>query len=472
MRRSIFILGCVFLLGCNQSVDPNFIVFLVDDLGWADVGCNNPETFYETPNVDHLASNGIRFTDAYASCPVCSPTRASIMTGKAPARLNITDWIPGSNPKNRKLLGPDDLHNLPSDELTIAEKLTQHGYTTCHVGKWHIGQEGSWPEDHGFDINIGGWSKGSPAGGYYSPYKNPRLPDGPEGEFLTRRLTDEAMLVIDSLQNQPFFMYFAFYTVHTPIQASIYHHDYFKEKLASMPPSTKPQQRVEHDGITKLVQDNTAYASMVAAMDETVGRIVQQIKDLGLYHETYFFFTSDNGGLSTLKNRGYPTANLPLRAGKGWAYEGGIRVPFILSGPDIDPTISSTLVTSMDIYPTLLSLAKIPLLPDQHIDGKDILSVQSQTDTPTLYWHYPHYHGSTWTPGAAIRSGSWKLIEFYDYEKVELYNLAMDIGETVNLTDSFPDKQKELLELLHSWQQEVNAQMPTPNRRILSGSGD
>ncbi|MCK5820577.1 MAG: sulfatase [Bacteroidales bacterium] len=468
MRKFSFalLIGFVFF-GCAKESSPNFVVFLVDDLGWADVGCNNPETFYETPNVDIMASEGVRFTDAYASCPVCSPTRASIMTGKHPVRVGITDWIPGADPKNRKLRGPQDLHALPFEEITLAEVLKEEGYSTCHVGKWHLGEEGSWPENHGFDVNIGGWSKGSPRGaGYYVPYKNPRLTDGPEGEFLTQRLTREAVEYLDSIQDSPFFLYFAFYTVHTPIQASVSHIEYFKQKLATLNPGDKSSQRTEHEGVSKLIQDNPAYASMVAAMDEAVGKVTQKIKDLGLEDETYYIFTSDNGGLSTLKNKGYPTSNLPLRAGKGWCYEGGIRVPFIIQGPGIESGISNDLVISMDIYPTILELAGIDLRPNQLIDGRSIMAFTNETiheSTRTLYWHYPHYHGSMWTPGAAMRQGDWKLIEFYEYDKVELYNLANDIGEMHNLADSLPDKTQDLLKQLHSWQNESGAKLPVLN---------
>ncbi|MCD6347826.1 MAG: sulfatase [Bacteroidales bacterium] len=472
-----YVLAVIVLsfVSCAKTDLPNFVVFLVDDLGWADVGCNNPETFYETPNVDKLASRGIRFTDAYAACPVCSPTRASIMTGKAPARINITDWIPGQDPKNRKLLGPQDLDALPAEEITLAEALKEGGYSTCYIGKWHLGGKGSWPEDHGFDVNIGGWTKGSPGkAGYYSPYENPRLPDGPKDEFLTRRLTNEAIKYLDSIQNDPFFLYFAFYTVHTPIQASVYHIDHFKEKLANMKTDGRIHQRIEHEGVTKLIQDNPAYASMVAAMDEAVGRVTQRIKDLGLDDNTYIIFTSDNGGLSTLKNRGYPTSNLPLRAGKGWLYEGGIREPFIIEGPEIETGVSHEMVISMDIYPTILELARLPLRPEQHVDGQVIpltithtsTSTPSSTHSRTLYWHYPHYHGSMWTPGAAIRQDNWKLIEFYEYENFELYNLNNDLSEMIDLSDSLPDKARELLDKLHNWQKEVNARFPIPNKRL------
>jgi arylsulfatase A-like enzyme len=220
--------------------------------------------------------------------------------------------------------------------------------------------------------------------------------------------------------------------------------------------------RIEHEGISKLIQDNVEYASMIAAMDEGVGEILNKIKELGIDDNTYIFFTSDNGGLSTLKNRGYPTSNLPLRAGKGWCYEGGIRVPMIMTGPDIKHGKTNELAISMDLYPSILTIAEIPLIPDQHSDGRNLYNLKPG-DNPTLYFHYPHYHGSTWTPGAALRKDNWKLIEFYDYEKVELYNLANDLSETENLADSLPDLKNELLDQLHTWQTEIGAQFPRPN---------
>ena len=475
----IIIVLAVLFQSCKEDNEkPNYVFFLIDDLGWADIKPNNPDSFYETPNLEKLAGEGIRFTDAYASCPVCSPTRASIMTGKSPARLHITDWIPGNDPKNRKLLGPQDRHQLPLEEKTISETLKENGYVTCHIGKWHLGGEGFYPEDQGFDYNIGGWDKGSPGrAGYYSPYENPKLPDGPEGEFLTDRLTNEAVSFIESHKDIPFFLNFDFYTVHTPIQAAKEYIEYFKKKKQSLPTPDVPVQRPEHDGITKLIQDNAEYASMVFAMDASVGRVIEKLKELGIYDRTYIFFTSDNGGLSTLYNRGYPTSNLPLRAGKGWCYEGGIRVPLIISGPGIEGAKTSAhLVNSMDFYPTILDLAGIPQIPEQHIDGSSISSIlldhtralphihtHTDTHTHTLFWFYPHYHGSAWTPGAAIRVGDWKLIEFYDKQKIELYNLRDDLGELINLADSLPEKANEMQDRLREILYEAGADMPEPN---------
>ncbi len=446
---------------------PNFVFFLVDDLGWKDLGCYG-STFYDTPNIDRLAASGMRFTDAYAACPVCSPTRASIMTGKYPARLGITDWIPGQRPKNRKLLAPPIHNQLALGEVTIAEALKEAGYRTFFAGKWHLGGEGFFPEQQGFDINKGGHHRGSPPGGYYSPYKNPKLKDGPAGEYLTDRLTDESIRFLQARGKEPFLLYLSFYTVHTPIQACKRHLETFKKKAEALPPLKGPDQIKERDGWTKLRQDNPAYASMVHAMDENVGRVLDKLDQLGLTETTVVVFMSDNGGLSTLRRRGYPTSNLPLRAGKGWCYEGGIREPMIIRAPGVTRPggVCGVPVTSTDFYPTMLELAGLAARPKQHVDGLSLVPLLAGGKTlprDAIYWHYPHYHGSTWTPGAAVRAGDWKLIEFYDEGTVELYNLSKDIGERRDLARKMPEKKNELLTLLHTWQKRVGAKMPRPN---------
>ncbi|MDP4681198.1 MAG: sulfatase, partial [Cyclobacteriaceae bacterium] len=311
---------------------------------------------------------------------------------------------------------------LPLSEVTIAETLKSNGYKTFFAGKWHLGDEGFFPEDQGFEINKGGHHKGSPPGGYYSPYKNPRLTDGPEGEYLTDRLTNESINFLQKNKDNPFFLYLSFYSVHTPIQASKKHIKKFQDKAGQIFEQREPSKVVEHEGITITEQYNPAYASMIYAMDENVGRLLNEIEELDLTENTVIFFTSDNGGLSTLEaNRTAPTSVLPLRAGKGWGYEGGIRVPLIVkslgnqsNGKNKIPVISN------DFYPTILELAGLPLMPNQHLDGVSIaplLNGGTKLNRDAIFWHYPHYHGSSWTPGAAIRSGDWKLVEFYDYEK-------------------------------------------------------
>ncbi len=459
---------------------PNVLFILADDLGWADVTVNNPDCPYETPNIDRLAAAGMNFTDGYAACPVCSPTRASIMTGRHPVRVDITDWIKGQCPKNRRLLGPQDRDNLARAEITMAEMFKEEGYRTFFAGKWHLGGEGHFPEDQGFEINKGGHHRGSPPGGYYAPYKNPKLDDGPKGEYLPDRLTDETLAFmkkhVDSAPGKPFLAYLAFYTVHTPIQACKRHLDYFKKKLAAMR-FTGPALKQEHGGRSRTHQDNAAYATMVHAMDENVGRLLDALEKLNIADDTVVVFMSDNGGLCTLGRRaGGPTSNLPLRSGKGWCYEGGIREPFIIRAPGVATAGRScpVPVVSMDFLPTMLELAGLKARPDRHCDGMSLVPLLKGGDSlsrPALYWHYPHYHGSTWTPGAAIRAGDWKLIEFYHYGKAELYNLADDIGERRELSEKHPDKKAELLAMLHAWQKKLGAKMPRPNPRYKSKRG-
>ena len=463
------LLVMLLLFGCSQKQAPNFVFILVDDLGWTDLGCYGSE-LYETPNIDKLATQSMVFTDAYASCPVCSPTRASIMTGKYPTRVNITDWIPGQNPPNTRLLGPQDLHALPLEEVTIAEALQEQGYKTCFAGKWHLGGEGFYPEEQGFDLNFGGHDKGSPPGGYYVPYKNPKLADGPEGEYLTDRLTNESIQFIEENKENPFLLYLSFYTVHTPIQASKRHIDKFRKKVAEKVDTAAPKIILEHEvGKTVLEQYDADYASMVYALDENIGRLLDKLEEAGLSENTIIIFTSDNGGLSTLERnrRDPPTSVQPLRAGKGWCYEGGIRVPLIVKAPgQTSPGQHNFPVISNDFYPTILELVGLPAMPQQHVDGTSIvplLTGEKELDREAIFWHFPHYHGSAWKPGAAIRMGDWKLVEFYHWEQTELYNLKEDLGEQNNLAATYPEKVEELKNKLKALQEETGAKFPIPN---------
>lgn len=440
---------------------PNIVVILVDDLGYHDLSCYG-STFYETPNLDKFATTAVRFTQGYAAHPVCSPTRASLLTGQNPARIGITDWIPGSGKKCKEAPPSRDLHQLPLEQVTIAETLKKAGYRTFFAGKWHLnhrGDEGFYPEDQGFEINKGGHHKGSPPGGYYAPYKNPKLKNGPDGEYLPDRLTDETIRFIEENPKQAFFAYLSFYTVHTPIQASKRHLEHFKTKKDQLEDAGPLAER-EHDGWSKLRQDNAAYASMVHAMDENVGRLLAKLDELGLSDNTVVVFTSDNGGLSTLRRKGAPTSVRPLRGGKGWCYEGGIRVPWIIRAPGIGKMGSTceTPIYSADLYPTLLDLAKLPALPKQHRDGVSLAGLlrgKTDIDREFIVWHYPHYHGSAWRPGSAIRSGNWKLIEHYDYQKVELFDLSKDPGEKNDLSKDEPEKTSEMLEKLRGYLKEV-----------------
>lgn len=451
-------------LAANPSSKPNFVFFLVDDLGWMDLGCYG-STYHETPNIDALAKSGVRFTNAYAASPVCSPTRAAIMTGQYPSRVDITDWIPGRGANNPKLITPEDRDNLALNETTLAETFRDKGYQTFYAGKWHLGDEGHFPQDQGFDINKGGHHKGSPPGGYYAPFNNPQLDDKPDDRYLTDRLTDESVEFIDQRDpNDPFLLYFSFYTVHTPVQGNDQYDDYFTEKAKSLTGSTEPIR--ERDGLTRPRQDNPQYAAMAKSLDDNVGRVLDALEARDLDENTVIIFTSDNGGLSTLARIG-PSSQLPLRAGKGWCYEGGIRVPLIIRAPGISQAglVSDTPAISMDYFPTMLDLAGYNLQPNLHKDGESLVNaLQGKSiDRDTLYWHYPHYHGSTWKPGAAIRVGDWKAINFYEYGETELYNLKDDIGELKDLSKKNPEKLKELLAKLEKIQKKTNAKLPHPN---------
>ena len=462
MRNSLSFILLIFLFVSCGKKKQNFVFILVDDLGWADLGYSG-STFYETPNIDALSRESIQFSHAYASGSVCSPSRASIMTGKHPARINITDWIPGNDPKNQELIGPIDLDELPLEETTLAESFIANGYKTFFAGKWHLGGKGFFPEDQGFQINIGGHHAGSPPGGYYTPYKNPKLSDGPDGEYLTDRLTNESISFLNTIEQNPFFLFLTYYSVHSPIQPNKEYIDKFNKKLDGLE-NQETTFREEGLGITTLQQRNTAYASMLYALDKNIGKLINELKRKGLYENTTIVFTSDNGGLSTLsKDRNWkgPTSVLPLRGGKGWLYEGGVRVPLLIKPSNYSDnarTISEPVI-GHDFFPTLLSLAGITNEVSD-LDGVDlspILMENKTIDRKELFWHYPHYHGSGWTPGAALLQGDWKLIEFHETGVVELYNLSSDISESNDLSLRNPEKVIALQSRLHELQKSMNA---------------
>ena len=447
----------------NEDMKPNVIFILVDDLGWNDLGYTGSK-FYESPNIDTLSNYSFQFTNAYSASPVCSPTRASIMTGKHPSRVNITDWIPGNDPKDKPLLGPQDLDGLPHEEITIAEELKSSGYNTFYIGKWHLGSEGSYPEDHGFDINIGGFEKGSPMGGYYSPYKNPKLSDGPEGEYLTDRLTNEALGLINNRDaRKPFALFLSFYNVHTPIQANLEHVDYFKEKLSKMNDNIV-RTRDEGEALTRLNQTDAEYASMIYAVDKNLGKLFKTLKDNDLYENSLIIFTSDNGGLSTLR-RVAPTSVYPLRAGKGWLYEGGIKIPQLIKLPgNIEKEIVDDITVSYDIFPTILDVAGIR--NENEIDGISLiprLLEKSKIDRENIYWHFPHYHGSLWKPGSAIRSGDWKLIFDYESNEAKLFDLKEDPSELNDISNLFNEEKDRLIIELEKMKKETNANFVSIN---------
>lgn len=450
---------------------PNVVFILVDDLGYMDIGAYNAETFYETPNVDRLAETGMRFTNGYAANPVCSPTRFSIMTGRYPSRVDATNFFSGK--RSGRFL-PAPLHNdMPLDEITLAESLRSAGYATFFAGKWHLGpNEEFWPTRQGFDINMGGHVAGGPfkAGKYFSPYGNPRLQDGPKGEHLTARLADETVAFIKQQKDQPFLAYLAFYTVHTPLMAPQDLVAKYKEKaarlgLADRPAFSSEEQVWETDRPRRVrtLQAHETYAAMVESMDRAVGKVLNALDEQGLRDNTIVCFTSDNGGLST--SEGSPTSNLPLRGGKGWLYEGGIREPFIIRVPGVTRpgSVCDEPVMSIDFHPTINSLVGIETNRSK-MDGKSLVPLlegQDTIDRDSLYWHYPHYSNQGGFPGGAIRMGGWKLIERYEDGRVHLYNLKDDIGERTDLAATQPERVNKMRNHLHNWYEAVDAKFLT-----------
>jgi arylsulfatase A-like enzyme len=423
----------------------NVIFILVDDWGWTDLGCYGSK-FYETPNLDRLARQGARFTQAYSACTVCSPTRAAVMTGKYPGRLHITDWIKGHVMPQAKLKVPDWTMYLPLEEITIAESLKPAGYATASIGKWHLGSEAFWPDKQGFDINLGGCDKGQPPS-YFSPYKISTLKDGPEGEFLTDRESAEACKFMEQNRERPFFIYMPHHAVHTPLMAK-------KDIIAKYQAKVKPG----------MLQSNATYAGLVESVDDSVGRIMKQLETLKLDDRTVIFITGDNGGL-VLRNI---TSNVPLRAGKGSTYEGGVRVPLIVKWPGVTKPgmVIDTPVMSIDYHPTIQEIAGVTARADQGMDGESIVPLLKGAPAlkrNTLYWHYPHYHPGGATPYSAVREGDWKLIEFFEDNHVELYNLKADLGEQNDLAAKESKRAEALRAKLHAWRASVGAQVPTPN---------
>jgi arylsulfatase A-like enzyme len=449
---------------------PNFVFFLIDDMGFKDIGCNG-STFYETPNIDKLAADGMRFTDAYAACPVCSPTRASIMTGKYPARLNLTDYLVGR--RRGKLIPAEYIHQMPLEEVTIAEALKEAGYTTCFIGKWHLGGKPYWPEHQGFDVNIGGTHTGAPRNYFWPQWRgNPPI-EGRPGEYLTDRLTDEAIKFLEGKKDKPFLLYLSHYAVHIPLQAKKEMIEKYRAKAAKYP-AKEPRFLPEGRSKARQVQDHPVYAGMVESVDESVGRVMDKLEDLGVADNTVVIFMSDNGGLSTAE--GLPTSNLPLRAGKGWLYEGGIREPMIIKWPGVVKPKSkcSVPVTSTDFYPTMLEMAGLPIKPKQHIDGVSLVPLlkgKNKHKRKAIFWHYPHYGNQGGSPGGAVRAGDYKLIEFYEDSRTELYNLKTDISEKNNLSEKMPDRATKMLKMLKTWRKDVDAKMPRPNPDYVRRKG-
>ena len=428
---------------------PNILLILTDDLGWRDLSCYGSD-FYETPNIDRLASQGMRFTDAYAAATVCSPTRAAVLTGKAPARLHMTDFLSGLVFPHAALKPPDwQRHYLPHDEVTLAEILKQAGYETFYFGKWHLGGEKHFPATQGFDHTLAETQAGWP-GTYFYPWPMVRNLAGKKGDYLTDRLTDEVIKSLKRPHERPFFTFLSYFTPHRPTQAKEEHIRKFKAKL-------KP----------KHVQRNPVNAGMIHSLDENVGRIMRSLEDLKLAENTLLIFASDNGG-NHYADTPQKTSNAPLRDGKGSAYEGAYRVPLIVRWPGkvAAGTETDEPVTSVDFFPTLRAVSGQKPPANEELDGMNLLPLlvkKQPLRRKALYWHYPHYHHGGASPHGVIRKDQYRLIEHFDGTPAEMYNIEADIGETVNLVNTMPEKAKELLKELREWRREVGAQMPTIN---------
>ena len=462
------------LVSCDTKEEPiqkkpNIVFILVDDLGLHDLSATG-STFYETPNVDRIAKEGTIFTQGYAASRVCSPSRASIMLGQFTARHQITDWIGAKSGtdwralnRNDKLLPAEYNLELPKNDTTLAEAFAANGYKTFFAGKWHLGSEGSWPKDHGFEINKGGWDKGSPIGGFFSPWENPNLENTIPGENLSLRLGRETADFIEKNKDSTFLAYLSFYAVHGPIQTS-------EETWA------KYRAKAEKQGIKdagyemervlpiRTVQDNPIYAGLVQQMDGAVGIVLDKLTALGLEENTIIVFTSDNGGVAS--GDAFSTTNLPLRGGKGYQWEGGIREPYFIKVPwltkvkEVDYPASGT-----DFYPTLLDLANIPLKPQQHLDGVSLkpLLEGAEIEDRALFWHYPHYGNQGGEPASMIREGDWKLIHYWEDGRNELYQLSSDPGEQNNVLTQYTEKGEAMANKLNRFLSEVNANKPEPD---------
>ncbi len=467
----LFVIASWPAMGLADSPRLSFVFFLVDDLGKHDLSCEGSR-FYETPRIDALASKSMRFHQGYSCCQVCSPSRASIMLGQFTARHGITDWIGAASGtawnRGDKLLPPEYVQQLPLSQTTFAEAFQQAGFSTFFAGKWHLGDEGSFPEDHGFDINIGGHHRGSPPGGYFSPYQNPKMDNGPAGEALALRLADEtAAFIRDQPRDKPFLAMLSFYDVHGPVQTTRSLWQKYRDKGAKLPPRDS---RFEIDRTlpVRTVQDHPIYAGMMETLDDAVGRVLDAIDAHGIADQTVVIFTSDNGGVAS--GDAYSTCNHPLRGGKGRQWEGGIRVPYYIHVPGVTSPggQSNVPVTGADFYPTLLELAGLPLLPEQHLDGVSLGPLLKGETIPNrpLVWHYPHYGNQGGEPSGIYREGVWKLIHYYEDGRDELYRLDEDLGERNNLAAKEPERTANMRQNLLKFLGRVDAKFPQPDSRF------
>ena len=488
IKLTIYIFTLTVLAGCNslkadETAKPNIIFILIDDLGYTDLGCYG-SSFYETPNIDRLAREGVRFTNSYAASGVCSPTRASILTGKYPARLHLTDWTgPEQWHVKGKLNTPKFQQFLPLEEKTIGEAFKENGYRTAYIGKWHLGGPEFYPDHQGFDWVVAANNAGAPPS-YFYPYINKSWEglswpseltelqkEGEKGEYLTDRLTKEAIQFIQAEIENPFFLFLAHYAVHTPLQAKEEYIEKYCQIAAQLNVDSADVWETEiHNSYVRQVQNHPVYAGMVKSVDESVGQIREYLKKQGLAENTIIVFTSDNGGLSIRMEEQYvperiATSVKPLRAGKGWNFEGGIRIPTIVYLPgQSSPEIIHEPVISTDFYPTLLELAGLKTIPEQHVDGISLLPLLRNENTKlerdALYWHYPHYHGSGERPSSAVRKRNYKLIYHYEDDISLLFDLSKDIAEKHDLANELPEVRDELKNDLKHWLKEVDAQMP------------
>ncbi len=446
---------------------PNVLFILADDLGAHDLSVTG-SAYYETPHIDRIAREGTIFTQGYATSRVCSPSRASIMTGKFTATHGITDWIGAKSGeawrehgRHNMLLPADYSHALASEDTTLAEAMKAAGYTTFFAGKWHLGDEGSWPEDHGFDINKGGWDVGSPRGGYFSPWENPNLPNQQTGENLSMRLARETAQFMEAHQEEPFLAYLSFYAVHGPIQTTEEKWRKYRDKAEDMGIAESGFE-MERRLPIRLHQDNPVYAGLVEQMDDAVGLVLNKLDELGLDQHTIVIFTSDNGGVSS--GDAFSTSNLPLRGGKGYQWEGGIREPYFIKVPWLKdaPASVEEPVTGADFFPTILDLTGNRLMPEQHQDGVSLKPLLEGDDLEdrTLFWHYPHYGNQGGDPSSIIRQGPWKLIYYWEDQSAELYNLEQDPFEQEDVGADFPEVRDEMSGQLKQFLLNRNARLP------------
>lgn len=463
---SVF-LGCKDKAPTEQKKRPNVVFILADDFGIYDLSFTG-SNYYETPNIDKIAEEGTVFTQGYAGSRVCSPSRASIMLGQFTARHGITDWIGAASGtdwrkqgRNDKLLPAEYNRNLPKQDTTLAEAFKANGYHTFFAGKWHLGEKGSWPEDHGFDVNKGGWDVGSPRGGFFSPWENPNLDNKEKGENLSIRLGKETAEFIENNKDGTFLAYLSFYAVHGPIQTTEQRWQKYRDKAEKQGIAASGF-KMERVLPIRTAQDNPVYAGLVEQMDDAVGIVLDKLKALGLEDDTIIVFTSDNGGVAS--GDAFSTTNLPLRGGKGYQWEGGVREPYFIKVPGKKGGASIDYpVTGADFYPTLLDLVDIPLKPEQHLDGVSLKPLfEGQTlDGRPLFWHYPHYGNQGGEPSSMVREGKWKLIHYYEGGHKELYDLEADPAEQTNVISDNGELAERLSDLLQSYLERVKANMPS-----------